>query len=57
VTREGDLVAVTTDDSSTFVPKLFELAPGAIRSITIATASLEDAYFQHVRRRHESVAK
>ena len=57
ITRDGDLVAVTTDDSATFVPRLFELAPGAIRSIVIATASLEDAYFQHVRRRQEAAPK
>ncbi len=53
VTHDGDLVVVTTDDSATLVPRLFELAPGAIRSVSIATASLEDAYFQHVRRRQE----
>jgi ABC-2 type transport system ATP-binding protein len=57
VTRIGDSVLVTTDDASTFVPRLFDLAPGAIRSVTIATASLDDAYFQHVRRRAEGVAK
>lgn len=51
VARDGDVVAVTTDDASTFVPRLFDLAPGEIRSVTIATASLEDAYFQHVQRR------
>lgn len=56
VTRDDDLVVVTTDDSATLVPRLFELAPGAIRSVSIGTASLEDAYFQHVRRRREAVA-
>ncbi|MGE3074017.1 MAG: ATP-binding cassette domain-containing protein [Dehalococcoidia bacterium] len=56
VTQDDDLVAVTTDDAATLVPRLFELAPGAIRSIAIASASLEDAYFQHVRRRHEEVS-
>lgn len=50
---DGETIVVTTDDASTFVPRLFEAAPGAIRSVTIATASLEDAYFQHVRRRSE----
>lgn len=54
---DGATVVITTDDASTFVPRLFEAAPGAIRSITIATASLEDAYFQHVRRRNEGAAK
>ena len=57
VTRDGDTVAVTTDDASTFVPALFQLAPGAIRSVSIARASLEDAYFQHVRRRAGGAAK
>lgn len=57
VTRIGESVLVTIDDASTLVPRLFELAPGAIRSVTIATASLEDAYFQHVRRRADAVAK
>jgi ABC-2 type transport system ATP-binding protein len=55
--RDGDTVVITTDDASTFVPRLFEAAPGAIRSVTIGTASLEDAYFQHVRRRSEGAAK
>ena len=54
--QDDDTVIVTTDDASTFVPRLFEAAPGAIRSVTIATASLEDAYFQHVRRRGEGGA-
>lgn len=57
VTAEGDQVVITTDEASTFVPRLFELAPGAIRSVAIATASLEDAYFQHVSRRAEGVPK
>ncbi len=55
--RDGDTVVITTDDASTFVPRLFEAAPGTIRSVTIGTASLEDAYFQHVRRRSEGAAK
>lgn len=50
---DGDTLVIPTDDASTFVPRLFQLVPGAIRSITIATATLEDAYFQHVRRRIE----
>ena len=57
VTCDGDNVMITTDDASTFVPRLFELAPGGIRAVSIATASLEDAYFQHVRRRAEEVPK
>lgn len=56
VSIDGDHVAITTDDASTFVPRLFELAPGAIRAVSIGTATLEDAYFQHVRRR-EGVAR
>lgn len=44
-------VHITVDDASAFVPRLFALAPGAIRSITIESASLEDAYFRHVSRR------
>ena len=55
--QDGETVVITTDDASTFVPRLFEAAPGAIRSVTIATASLEDAYFQHVRRRSEGAVK
>jgi ABC-2 type transport system ATP-binding protein len=53
VTRDGAKVMVTTDDASVFVPKLFEFAPGEIQSVAIAAASLQDAYFQHVRRRAE----
>jgi ABC-2 type transport system ATP-binding protein len=57
IAQEGDTVVITTDDAATFVPRLFELAPGTIRSVSIAAASLEDAYFQHVRRRVEGAAK
>lgn len=57
VAREGDTVRITTDDASTFVPRLFELAPGEIRSVAIAGASLEDAYFQHIRRRAAAVTE
>ncbi|MBK9612051.1 ABC transporter ATP-binding protein [Candidatus Amarobacter glycogenicus] len=57
VARDGDIVVVTTDEASTFVPRLFALAPGAVRSVTIATASLEDAYFQHVQRRTGEAAR
>ncbi|MGE5596554.1 MAG: ATP-binding cassette domain-containing protein [Hyphomicrobiales bacterium] len=48
VSRQGELVHITVDDASEFVPKLFALAPGRIRSVTIERSSLEDAYFQHV---------
>jgi ABC-2 type transport system ATP-binding protein len=51
VTRDGDIVHITVDSASEFVPRLFALAPGAIRSVSIETSSLEDAYFQHVSRR------
>jgi ABC-2 type transport system ATP-binding protein len=56
VEDEGTIV-VTADDASTLIPRLFELAPGAIHSVAVAPASLEDAYFQHVRRRSEVTAK
>ncbi|MCC6382480.1 MAG: ABC transporter ATP-binding protein [Dehalococcoidia bacterium] len=46
----GDL-HVTVDDAAAFVPRLFSLAPGTIRSVSIRQSSLEDAYFQHVSRR------
>lgn len=57
VATDGETLIVTTDDASSFVPRLFEAAPGAIRGVRISTASLEDAYFQHVRRRSEGSAK
>ncbi len=47
----GDSVHLTVDDASALVPRLFELAPGAIRGVTIHAATLEDAYFRHVRAR------
>ncbi|MBA4180277.1 MAG: hypothetical protein C0506_06765 [Anaerolinea sp.] len=56
VTRDGGFVRITVDDASTFVPRLFTLAPGAIRSVTIEKASLEDAYFRHVTRRGDAMA-
>ena len=55
LTRDGDLVHITVDSASEFVPRLFALAPGAIRSVSIETSSLEDAYFQHVSRRPRAV--
>jgi ABC-2 type transport system ATP-binding protein len=51
VTREANLVHITVNDASAFVPRLFELAPGAIRAVSIEKSSLEDAYFRHVSRR------
>lgn len=56
VTREGDLVHLTADDASKLVPRLFALAPDAIRAVAIQAASLEDAYFQHVGRRGRALA-
>ena len=50
IAQDGS-VHITIDDASAFVPRLFALAPGAIRSVAIETASLEDAYFRHVTRR------
>ncbi len=49
-TADG-VVHVTVDDASHFIPRLFALAPGAIRAVTVESSSLEDAYFQHVQRR------
>lgn len=51
-TVDGDIVHLTADDASALIPRLFELAPGAIRGVTIRAATLEDAYFRHVRGRH-----
>ena len=48
---DGSTVHVTVDDAATFVPRIFALAPGAIRAVSIEAASLEDAYFRHVTRR------
>ena len=56
VTTHDGSIHITVDDASAFVPRLFALAPGAIRSIAIETASLEDAYFRHVNRRAQSPA-
>jgi hypothetical protein len=52
--RDGDLLSVSVDDASAFVPSLFVLADGAIRSVRIDPASLEDAYFQHVGQRFDA---
>jgi ABC-2 type transport system ATP-binding protein len=51
VSAAGGTLHVTVDDAATFVPKLFALAPGSIRSVTVHPATLEDAYFRHVGRR------
>jgi ABC-2 type transport system ATP-binding protein len=45
---EGGEVRVTVDDAATFVPRLFALAPGAIRAVRVEPATLEDAYFRLV---------
>ena len=39
------LLHATVDDASTFVPRLFQAAAGAIRSVRLREATLEDAYF------------
>lgn len=51
VVGDGDEVRLTVDDGSSLVPRLFELAGGAIRSVAIEPSTLEDAYFRHVRHR------
>lgn len=48
ISRQGDLVHITVDDAGDFVPRLFAIAPQAIRSISIERSTLEDAYFQHI---------
>jgi len=51
LSRDGDVLRITVDDASAFVPRLFAVAHGGIRSVSIETASLEDAYFLHVGQR------
>jgi ABC-2 type transport system ATP-binding protein len=51
VTDADGIVHITTDNASALVPALFEIAPHAIRAVSIDAATLEDAYFQHVGRR------
>jgi ABC-2 type transport system ATP-binding protein len=51
LSQEDDAIRLTVDDASTFVPRIFALAEGHIRGVTIEPATLEDAYFQHVGRR------
>ncbi len=59
---EGQVVAqdavlhITVDDASAFVPRLFAIAPGAIRAVSIEQSTLEDAYFQHVARQPAAAA-
>lgn len=48
IVRDGEQVRATVDDAASFVPRLFELAPAAIRSVVIHRSTLEDAYFQYV---------
>lgn len=48
VIQTDDEIRVTVDDAAAFVPRLFELAPGAIRAVEIHRSTLEDAYFQYV---------
>ena len=57
ITIDDTVAVITTDNASILVPRLFEATPGAIRAVTIARASLEDAYFQHVGRRVPGAAK
>lgn len=51
LTIADGVVHITVDDASAFAPRLFELAPGAIRAVSIDASTLEDAYFQHVGQR------
>lgn len=54
VSAKGEVVLVTVDNASDFVPRLFEIADGAIRGVNIEPATLADAYFRHVRARTEA---
>ncbi|GIW13272.1 MAG: daunorubicin resistance protein DrrA family ABC transporter ATP-binding protein [Tepidiforma sp.] len=51
VTQANGELMVTTDDAAALAPRLFAAAGDAIRGLRIEEASLEDAYFQYVRRR------
>lgn len=46
VTQSGRVLHVTVEEAASFVPRLFESQPAAIRSIRIEESTLEDAYFQ-----------
>ena len=48
LSRDGDILHITVDDASAFVPRLFTVGHSGIRAIEIETSSLEDAYFLHV---------
>jgi ABC-2 type transport system ATP-binding protein len=48
VSLEGETVRLTVADASSFVPRLFALADGAIRAVSVEPATLEDAYFRIV---------
>ncbi|MBI5947368.1 MAG: ABC transporter ATP-binding protein [Chloroflexi bacterium] len=50
VVAQDEVLHITVDDASAFVPRLFAIAPGAIRTVTIEQSTLEDSYFQHVAR-------
>jgi len=50
VVAQDEVLHITVDDAAAFVPRLFAIAPGAIRSVSIEQSSLEDAYFRHVGR-------
>jgi ABC-2 type transport system ATP-binding protein len=54
IVRNDAVIHVTADDASTLVPRLFELAGRDIHGVSIEASSLEDAYFQHIRRRVEA---
>ncbi len=45
VTSAGQILQVTVDDVSSFVPRLFQTDPQAIHTIRIEPSTLEDAYF------------
>ena len=57
VIRKDALIHITCDDASALVPRLFALAPGSIRGLSIRASSLEDAYFQHVGQRDRAPAE
>jgi ABC-2 type transport system ATP-binding protein len=45
VTAAGQILQVTVEDVSSFVPRLFQTSPEAIHAIRIEPSTLEDAYF------------
>ncbi len=46
VTSAGRVVHVTVDNAASFVPRLFQIEPASIHTISIERSTLEDAYFQ-----------